>query len=210
MEMQFGHCTGEIVFAICSTIRPHPKTKSKHYVWFFLSLLLQHQRTLHCGAIFHGRRNIVLKPSLLSHPLSPSHPIDLLFSFLRPPLYCLPTLDRESPFLKLCRRPRVSLPLSLTPMTPTTMTVTSTFSMRQHLQEPTKTGHNTKYIMCRTLQRKRWTCASPRMMTPPSQSFTLSRARGRRRGTRNPLRFEFASKVFSKKISSSLHDKELW
>ena len=62
--------------------------------------------------------------SPISPSLALSHPIDLLFSFLRPPLYCLPTLDRESPFLKLCRRPRVSLPLSLTPMTPTTMTVT--------------------------------------------------------------------------------------
>ena len=156
--MQFGHCRDCICHLLNYSTASQNQIKTLHLIFFF-SLLLQHQRTLHCGAIFHGRRNIVLKPSLLSRPLSPylalSHPIDLLFSFLRPPLYCLPTLDRESPFLKLCRRPRVSLPLSLTPMTPTTMTVTSTFSMRQHLQEPTKTGHNTKYIMCRTLQRKR-------------------------------------------------------
>ena len=102
MEMQFGHCTGEIVFAICSTIRPHPKTKSEHYIWFFFfSLLLQHQRTLHCGAIFHGRRNIVLKPSHLSRPLSP-----YWSSFLFPP---------PSIVLFAHLRPRVSFPQTVPP-----------------------------------------------------------------------------------------------
>ena len=89
-------------FAICSTIRPHPKTKSKHYVWcFFFSLLLQHQCTLHCGAIFHGRRNIVLKPSLLSRPLSP-----YWSSFLFPP---------PSIVLFAHLRPRVSFPQTVPP-----------------------------------------------------------------------------------------------
>lgn len=68
---------------------------------FFFSLLLQHQRTLHCGAIFHGRRNIVLKPSLLSRPLSP-----YWSSFLFPP---------PSIVLFAHLRPRVSFPQTVPP-----------------------------------------------------------------------------------------------
>ena len=71
------------------------------HLMFFLSLLLQHQRTLHCGAIFHGRRNIVLKPSLLSRPLSP-----YWSSFLFPP---------PSIVLFAHLRPRVSFPQTVPP-----------------------------------------------------------------------------------------------
>ena len=78
-----------------------PKPNENTTFDFFFSLLLQHQRTLHCGAIFHGRRNIVLKPSFLSRPLSP-----YWSSFLFPP---------PSIVLFAHLRPRVSFPQTVPP-----------------------------------------------------------------------------------------------
>ena len=125
MEMQFGHGRCHLPFAQLFDRIPKPNENTTFDVFSLTFVAASAHSALWSNLSWTEKYCFkTLFPISPSLPISPSHPIDLLFSFLRPPLYCLPTLDRESPFLKLCRRPRVSLPLSLTPMTPTTMTVT--------------------------------------------------------------------------------------